>query len=427
MALSPTDAPPPAALLPAAPPPAAVAPPPTAARAVVRPTWPVVIAAVLVALNLRPAVTSIAAAFPELGAAFGPAFSAGTPWLLALGSAPVLAFGLSAGLGPWLAARCGLARTLTGAMLALAAALVLRVAAPELLLAGSAAAGIAIMVGSVLVPQLVKAHGGAAWFSGLATMGMGGGAAIGAALLTPSAAAVGLPAALATWAAPAAAAALVVALSLGSRRRAAQGAGPFRAAAPAPDAGRPLLKHPTAVAIAAYFGVQATLYFALTSWLPSFLVSRGAEAAEASALLAWFSVAGLPATLVVPMLLGRRRWRGALGPGIGVVLAASILWVLVAPLPLMPLAIAVLGLAQSGALGYALAMVVVRASGAAVAGRLSALSQGAGFTLAAAGPPAAGAAVQLTGGWTAPFAGMAALALALVWLGVVAHRGREVS
>ena len=449
MALSPPDAPPPqappstappsaalsSAVLPsAAPLPSAVQPP--AARAVVRPALPVVLAAVLVALNLRPAVTSVAAAFPELGSAFGPAFASGSPWLLALGSAPVLAFGISAGLGPWLAARWGLGHTLTTAMLALAAALAVRVAAPELLLPGTVAAGMAIMVGSVLVPQLVKAHGGAAWFSGLATTGMGGGAAVGAALLAPTAGVAGVPAALATWALPAVAAAAVVALALRRRRASLPAGGPARAPVRAgetpaePPAAGPrrsqLLRNPTALAIAAYFGVQATLYFALTSWLPSFLVWRGAGAAEASALLAWFSLAGLPATLVVPMLLGRRRWRGALGPGIGVVLAASILWVLAAPLPSMPLAVAVLGLAQSAALGYALAMVVVRTSSAPTAGRLSALSQGAGFTLAAAGPYAVGAGAQLAGGWSVPFIAMAALALVLVWLGIVAHRGREV-
>ena len=434
MALSPPDS------LPTATTPRTATAPRTGEPAVVRPGarpgWPVVLAAVLVALNLRPAVTSIAAAFPELGAAFGPAFAAGSPWLLALGSAPVLAFGLSAGLGPWLASRWGLGRALTTAMLGLAAALALRVAAPELLLPGTVLAGAAIMVGSVLVPQLVKQHGGAAWFSGLTTMGMGGGAAVGAALLAPSAGAAGVPAALASWAAPAAAAAAVVALALRRRRASVAPAGetvpagsPAAPVVPASAGASPqtrLLRNPTALAIAAYFGVQATLYFALTSWLPSFLVWRGAGAAEASALLAWFSVAGLPATLAVPMLLGRHRWRAALGPGIGVVLAASILWVLAAPLPVMPLAVAVLGLAQSAALGYALAMVVVRTSTAPTAGRLSALSQGGGFTLAAAGPYAVGAVAQLAGGWAVPFVGMAVLALVLVWLGVVAHRGREV-
>ncbi|NUP73691.1 MAG: hypothetical protein HOQ07_03435, partial [Sinomonas sp.] len=108
--------------------------------------WLVVTAAALLSLNLRPAVTSVAAALPALGDFFGPDFGAGSPWLLALGSAPVLAFGLSAPLGPLLARRLGLGPALTTAMLALALALALRVGSPAYLLPGTVIAGSAIMV-----------------------------------------------------------------------------------------------------------------------------------------------------------------------------------------------------------------------------------------------------------------------------------------
>ncbi|UKA63411.1 hypothetical protein [Arthrobacter sp. FW306-04-A] len=62
-----------------------------------------------------------------------------------------------------------------------------------------------------------------------------------------------------------------------------------------------LRKQRTAWAVTAFFGLQAMLYFAITSLLAVFLVSKGQAAADAATLLAWFSVAGLPASLLAPV------------------------------------------------------------------------------------------------------------------------------
>ncbi|MEA5455717.1 MFS transporter [Sinomonas sp. JGH33] len=410
--------------------------------------WAAAITALLISLNLRPAITSVAAAFPALAGAFGSAYAPGSPWLAALGSAPILAFGLSAPLGPWLARRWGLAPALTTSMLALAAALALRVASPALLLPGTVVAGCAIMVGSVLIPQLVKASGGSTWLSGVTTMGMAGGAAIGAALLIPSATWWGLPGALGAWALPAVAAGAVAWASLRPRRESAApreeappssavpspapGSGEIARAVAAPSSAgasprRPrLLRHRTALAITAYFGVQALLYFAVTSWLATYLADRGSNAAAASGLLAWFSVAGLPASFVVPVIVGRRRGARIVGPGIGLAIAACLVWVLAGPLSIMPLAIAALGFSQGSTLAFAFTLIVVRSHDAVTAGRLSALAQGAGFALASVGPFAAGWAHGTTGGWAAPFVGMAVAAVVLAGLGALAVRGPEV-
>lgn len=91
-------------------------------------------------------------------------------------------------------------------MVGLAASLALRVAGPALLIPGTVLAGAAIMVASVLVPQLVKATGGASWTTGLTTMGFAEGAALGAALYPPAMEWAGLHIALAGWAIPAVAA-----------------------------------------------------------------------------------------------------------------------------------------------------------------------------------------------------------------------------
>ncbi|WP_347109824.1 hypothetical protein AAHB33_04115 [Paenarthrobacter sp. S56] len=141
----------------------------------------VLLALVLVSINLRPAITTVAGAMSQVHSAFGldPAL------LPLLGTLPVLAFGVSGAIAPWLARRVGTGAAVAIALLVLAAALLLRVLVPPLLLPGTFLAGTAIMTASVLVPQIVKANHGTGWWTGLCTMGFGLGAALGAGLVQP--------------------------------------------------------------------------------------------------------------------------------------------------------------------------------------------------------------------------------------------------
>src|SRR5690242_18998482 len=107
----------------------------------------------MVSVNLRPAITTVAGVMGKIPGVFGldPAL------LPLLGTLPVLAFGVSGPIGPWLARRIGAGRAVAVALLVLAAALVGRATVPALLLHGTFLAGMAIMAASVLVPQIVKA------------------------------------------------------------------------------------------------------------------------------------------------------------------------------------------------------------------------------------------------------------------------------
>src|SRR5437868_4827152 len=91
------------------------------------------VAALLIGVNLRPAITSVAALLDEASAHFG----LGPELSSVLVTLPVIAFGLTAPIGPWLARRIGVTGALGWAMVALAAALALRVLAPALLLPGT--------------------------------------------------------------------------------------------------------------------------------------------------------------------------------------------------------------------------------------------------------------------------------------------------
>lgn len=376
----------------------------------------------MVSVNLRPAITTVAGVMNQVPGVF----SLDPSLLPVLGTLPVLAFGISGPIGPWLAQRLGTGRAVAVALLVLAAALVIRATVPALLLPGTFLAGMAIMTASVLVPQIVKANRGTGWWTGLCTMGFGLGAALGAGLVQPLEQAFGgnLASALAVWAVPALIGAFLIHRSGGRPTAAPTTAGTVTGAT---DVVTPLRKQRTAWAVTAFFGLQAMLYFAITSWLAVYLVSRGLAQADAAALLAWFSLAGLPASLLAPVLAGRSGILRIMAPGLGLSVAAALLGVLMAPVELQFLAVGVLGIVQSAGFGLAMALVVIRSDGPQSAGRLSAMSQGFGFALASLGPLGAGVLHAMTGGWELTFWALAAEAVVLAGAGFFAIRGPLVS
>ncbi|WP_426302240.1 MFS transporter [Arthrobacter sp. R-11] len=393
---------------------------PVRKRAVAWSAAAVMAALLLVSINLRPAITTMAAVMGKLAHGYG----VDSHLLPVLGALPVLAFGISAPLGPWLAKWLGTGWAVGVALLVLAAALAARALVPGFIFPGTFLAGAAIMAASVLLPQIVKEYHGTGWWTGLCTMGFGLGAALGAGLVQPLQAALGgsLAGALAIWAVPA----VVGALMVGSAVR----QGPTRSgSAGGPETGGlaaariPLRKQRTAWAVAAFFGLQALLYFAVTSWLAVFLESKGLGPGEAASLLAWFSFAGLPAGLLVPVLAGKPAVLRLMAPGLGILIAAALLGVLAAPAGLQFPLVGVLGFVQSAPFGLGMALIVIRSSGPRTAGRLSAMSQGLGFAVASLGPLAAGLLHEWSRAWAPSFVMLAVVALLVAAAGFLAVNG----
>jgi CP family cyanate transporter-like MFS transporter len=114
-----------------------------------------------------------------------------------------------------------------------------------------------------------------------------------------------------------------------------------------------------------------------------------------------FQIAALIGALGVPVLLRVLR-----GPRT-VVLIVSAAWTalplgLLLALPLWPVWCVLGGAAQGGGLVVVFALVVARARDLVENRRMSALVQGGGYVVAAAGPTVVGAVHSATGGWTAP-------------------------
>ncbi|MEO6201338.1 MAG: MFS transporter [Cryobacterium sp.] len=371
--------------------------------------------ALLIGINLRPAVTTVAATLDQARRALE--LSAVESTLLA--TLPVIAFGLSAPLGPWLARRFSVARVLLWAMWALAAGLLLRVLWPPLLLPGTFLVGAAIMAAGTLLPQFLKSLDASGLWVGLSSMSFGVGAALGAAFVSPIYAASGhrIDVAWGVWALPALVAGVPLLMGVARMRSAGGGLG---------EPSARLVFTPrstgTIVAVTLVFGVQALLYFAVTAWMPLLLAERGYDSGQAGWLLAWFSISGFVPTMLTPIIARHRALLLWVGPSLGVAIAAGVLWLYFAPPEQVFWAVGGLGAVQSAAFGLGISLIVTMSANPGTAGVVSAFAQGAGYALAGAGSLGIGLLYTVSGGWMLSFMVMSALGLVLSIVAALAVR-----
>ena len=386
----------------------------TAARETGRHPVAVGAALILIALNLRFAIAAVSPVLDDLRADLRlSSVGAGV-----LTTAPVLCFAAAAPLAPVLARRAGQEVLLLACMLAVALGVAVRaVPAVGTVFAGTLVFGIAIAVANVLMPSVIKRRfPDPGPMMALYTTSLSVSAAIAAAASVPLKHAAGSwNWALAFWAIPAllAAAAWLPASHVAGST-----------ATPGSEHRVSLWRDRVAWLVTIAFGVQSLLFYALLSWLPDILRAEGMSPGRAGAMLSIAMICGLPASLLVPVIAGRVRDQRPLALVAPAFWAAGLLGVLLAPHSLTVVWMVLLGLGQGGGIALALTLVVLRAPDAARAASLSGMAQGAGYTLAAIGPVALGAAHQLTGSWRVPLALMLAATLVLLVSGLGAAAPR---
>ncbi|MCH4813347.1 MFS transporter [Vreelandella neptunia] len=342
---------------------------------------------VVVGLNLRPAMSSVAPLLTRLQESAG--LSATAAGLLT--TLPVLFLGLSAPLAPTLAKHIGSERALSAALILLAAGLILRgLPLPGVLFIGSAMAGCAIGIGGTLLPALVKRElpNSADLLTGLYTMALCFGGALGAGLSVP------LIQLLGSWQASLMSWSLLALLALilwhYQMPRSSQ-----TNTLSAPKSGiLRLLKQPLTWHVMLFMGIQSSMAYIVFGWLPTLLVDRGYNEADAGWTMAVSIMCQLASALGAP-------WLARLGkdqrPALLLVLlstAAGLWMLLIAPLIWKWPGAALLGIGQGGSFSLALSLLVLRTANSRLAGQLSGLVQGGGYTLAALGPFGVGVMLQ---------------------------------
>ncbi|OPG80484.1 cyanate transporter [Pseudomonas ogarae] len=358
----------------------------------VRRPWLLLLGLILVALNLRPALASMAPLLSEVSRSLG--LSAAQAGLLT--TLPVLCLGLFAPLAPVLARRFGAERVVLGILLALAGGIVLRSAFGQVgLFVGSILAGASIGVIGVLLPGIVKRDFAkqAGAMTGVYTMALCLGAAMAAGATVPLSEHLGHSWALGLgfWVVPALLAAVFWLPQVGEKHGAHQVA--YRV--------RGLLRDPLAWQVTLYMGLQSSLAYIVFGWLPSILIGRGLTPTQAGLVLSGSVIVQLISSLAAPWLATRGK-----DQRLAIVIAmlmtlGGLFSCLYAPIDGLWGWAILLGLGQGATFSLALTLIVLRSRDAHVAANLSSMAQGFGYTLASLGPFAVGVLHDLTGDWNA--------------------------
>lgn len=374
----------------------------------------------LVAVNLRAAITSLGALLDEVSV--GLHLSGTVAGLVT--TLPALSFAAFGALTPWLTRRFTPARVLVGAMAALAIGEVLRaVTGSAVLFVGLSALALAgIAVANVLLPVLVKTYfpGRAGLITGVYTMTLIAGTSAAAAASVPIAEAFGSwRAGLGVWAVIAVVAMLPW-LRAGLRRTPPG----TRTAVAAADRVRPARTR-LGWAMAVYFGAQSLSGYATMGWLAQIFRDAAYSPTTAGLLLAGVTAVGVPIALLMPALAGRVSDLRGLVILMSVAMVASYVGLATAPHGGAIVWVVLLAIGQ-GAFPLALAMIGMRARTPQGTVALSAFAQSTGYLIAALGPFVVGVLYEATGGWSIPMVFLIAAAVVQGVVGVFAAKPRYI-
>lgn len=391
-----------------------------------RPLWQgralALVGIALFAFSLRSAVGSLSPVLDHIRLDFDvPAWVVG-----AIGTAPPVCFAIFGLLTPRLERRLGLERMTVIALLVVSLGLVGRGFSSDAatLAATTALIFAGVGVGNVLLPPLVKKHfpDRIGLVTTLYSTTMAFSTFLPPLFAVPVADAADWRLSLGMWAVFSTLALIPWIAMLVRERRAPA------VAIEQPDSrvfGR-LWRLPMAWAVTVTFLVSGAIAYTAFAWLPSLLIDiAGVTPAQAGALLSLFGAMGLPAALIVPVLVARYRvmpWLFSLAVAAGLV---GITGLLLAPAAAPWLWVAMLGTTP---LFFPLALVLIglRARTHEVAVALSGFVQSIGYAIVATIPLAVGIIHDITDSWTGPLVLLAVVVIASVPAGLIVARPQTI-
>ncbi|WP_240349245.1 cyanate transporter [Halomonas binhaiensis] len=366
----------------------------------------------LIGLNLRPSMAAIGPLVERIQADIPISYSQ----LSLLTTLPVLAMGAGCFLAMTLARHLGQNRLIGSSLLLIALADGLRLVGhgSATLLITALIAGIGIASIQALLPSLIKHQAGqrTPLVMGWYVASIMGGAAIAATSAPMLAELTGSwQAALAVWALVALAALLVWncrGLLLPATDSTAEG----------PDLRATLYRQPRVWTLTVFFGLSAAGYACVLAWLPPYYIALGWTESAAGLLLGYLTAIEVVAGLILPSLAQRRSdRRPVLMLPLGCALA-GFLWLWQAP-AVAPLAIAtLLGIGLGGLFPLSLIISLDHHADPHRAGSITAIAQGAGYSIGALSPWLAGAVRDQFGSFAWAWAGLTVTSLLMVIIGM---------
>lgn len=377
---------------------------------------------VLIAFNLRPAITSLGPLVGMIQEDVGLAhWSAGL-----LMSLPLVVFAIMSPLVPKIANRLTNELTLIIGLTSLLIGITIRsIPLTFFLFTGTLLAGLGIAIGNVLLPAVVKDKFPQKFglMTSVYSTSMGLIAALASGVSVPLATDLNLgwQGAQIVWALPVVVAILMWVLL---RKYNLRDSGSIQQMS---SASNRMWRTPLAWQIAIFMGFQSLLFYVTISWLPEILHSHGMSMEAAGWLLSCSQLVGLPASFMIPVLAGRagsQVWIAFMLGMCSIVGYSGLL--LGSSYPMLIVSIALIGLALGGAFPLALSYIGLRARSANQAAELSGMTQSTGYILAAVGPLFIGYLFDMAHSWTIPIIALIFVSVCVMIFGMLSGRNRYV-
>lgn len=382
-----------------------------------------IVTVLIVAANLRPAITAVGPLIERIGADTG----LGPAALGLLGAIPAVGFGVVALFVAAAGRRWGLERTIFVSLVLLGLGTLLR-SLPLggfSLFTGTIILSAAIGVGNVLVPAVVKRDfpTRVPVMTGLYTAVLVGCAAVASGTAVPVAAAQG-------WELTLGVSAIFALISAGiwgtrlrvSRQDSAEQHRPV--VTPEPPGGS-MWRSTVAWQVTAYFALQSGIFYLMLTWFPAIQTSHGVSETSAGFWLGAYQAIGIIASLVVGPVMQRSRDQRLVLVALAAIMLIGVLGIIMLPAA-MPAWSLIVGFASGGNLLVGLTLISMRARTSGEASRLSGMAQGVGYLLAAIGPLLAGSLFEVTESWSPVLWIIVAAVVVMAAVGMLAGRKVDV-
>ncbi|TPG86888.1 MFS transporter [Brevibacillus laterosporus] len=380
-----------------------------------------VLGIILIAANLRAAITSVG---PLIGDIRDNTGLTGTVAGM-LTTLPLIAFAVLSPVTPKLARRFGMEKTLFVGLLVLTLGILLRsLPSTILLFVGTALIGLAIAVGNVLLPSLIKRDfpHNLGIMTGAYSLSMSIFAALASGLSVPIAHGlqIGWRGSLLSVAALSIVAALIWIPQLQSRHIP-------KGYSTNKTTSKSIWCCPLAWQVTLFMGLQSLAFYVSISWLPAILFDRGYSAESAGWILSLMQFVSLPVSFIVPMIAGRSKNQRGLAVLMSLFGMIGFTGLFIGSNSVLLLWIIFIGLGQGGSISLALTMFALRAPNVMVSAELSGMAQSIGYALAACGPILFGFLHDVTNGWNLPLIGVVIVILIQLLVGLGAGRDAYVT
>lgn len=383
--------------------------------------WLLFIGIILVGSNLRAPLTSVGSLISLIRDDLGISHTvAGTITTL-----PLLAFAFLSPFAPKIAQKLGMERTIFLSLLVLLLGMVMRsLFGTSFLFMGTILIGLAIAIGNVLMPGIIKINFPlkVGIVMGCYAVGMNIFGALASGLSVPlsTIGGIGWKGSLAFWTVTACIAIVVWVPQLKKHEK-------------LEDVGEvsskkrgSIWRSPLAWYITLFMGLQSLIFYTLITWLPEILHLHGYSASAGGWMLFLMQFALIPITFIVPVVAEKMRDQKLLSGLTAMFFIVGLLGIFIGNSIFLPVAVIMMGMASGSAFSLCMMFFSLRTTDGQQAAEMSGMAQSFGYLLAAIGPTLFGALHDISGGWKLPLAMLIVLAVIIFVVAVAAGKDRVI-